>query len=530
MYRYLTRLHVIVILALLTIPVIAQDTSSVTAGEGQPLVTLALFSPNSVQSGDTFGVNVALDMEPNSHAISALTLVLNFDPTVLQATAFSPNTSAFPQLQLLEQLPFGPGIGTIGLTVATGSDPTNAIQSSEMDTIAFITFQAVGPNGSSTTLNWERTEALSVSAWDEASENVVGTANSTSICIAPCNQPTYSISGRITDANGNPIDNATIFASYDDEDYDTSTTADGSYQLSSLPSATYRVRPSKNGYTFSPDYRTVTVPPDTTSQDFVATPVDTTPPTVSWVSPVTSEGQVYSSASGVVSLEVSVTDDSSGIAQVRFSRWDAVNEVVVELGAVYSAPYRTSVDVNTLNLGWNEIDADISDNAGNSARTYFWIERIPPPPLNLVDNPGFENDFSTDKWTNNNKFTRSIAQKNSDSYSGRFYATDNSGVTISQTMTTGLIAGKTYTSGCSTNIPTQRDTTFTFKLQVQWRNASNSTLRTDTITTYKAKTSGWNRVNPSLIAPAGTTNSIFKLVVSSLNGEIFVDDCVLQPQ
>jgi hypothetical protein len=56
------------------------------------------------------------------------------------------------------------------------------------------------------------------------------------------------------------------------------------------------------------------------------------------------------------------------------------------------------------------------------------------------------------------------------------------------------------------NIPSTSDS-FTFKFQVRWRNASNSTLSTKTIKTYTAATSGWNEAAASLIAPAGTTNA-----------------------
>jgi hypothetical protein len=110
----------------------------------------------------------------------------------------------------------------------------------------------------------------------------------------------------------------------------------------------------------------------------MTTTVDTTPPSVSWLSPVTSEGGVYSAADGTVNVEASATD-VSGVASMRFSRWDAARQQIVELGTLYGPPYRVSIDVAGLNLEWNEIDVDATDAFGNTARTFFWIYRTPPP-------------------------------------------------------------------------------------------------------------------------------------------------------
>jgi hypothetical protein len=157
-----------------------------------------------------------------------------------------------------------------------------------------------------------------------------------------------------------------------------------------------------------------------------------------------------------------------------------------------------------------------------------------PTPSNLLKNPGFEldanNDTRPDSWTSNSKFTRRTASVNGGTYAGRFFATDNTGTTISQTVS-NLTAGTKYNFSGWVNIPAQNDTTFTFKLQVRWRNASNTTIGTTTVKTYSAATSGWTQATAtSLVAPTGTTNGQVRMVVSSLNGTIYVDDFVFQQQ
>src|SRR5439155_9665316 len=137
-------------------------------------------------------------------------------------------------------------------------------------------------------------------------------------------------------------------------------------------------------------------------------------------------------------------------------------------------------------------------------------------PQNLLLNPGFENDCNNntlpDKWTEDSRFTRSKAVVHSGNYAGKHFATDNSSYTISQTVT-GLSAGTMYNFSGWVNIPSTSDA-FTFTLQVQWRNASNSTISTQTLMTYTIMTNGWDHAVASLVAPTGTTNALVQMVVS----------------
>jgi len=146
----------------------------------------------------------------------------------------------------------------------------------------------------------------------------------------------------------------------------------------------------------------------------------------------------------------------------------------------------------------------------------------------LLRNPSFEADANRDNrpdnWTSSSKFTRSTAvTPHQGVYVGRFNATDNSGVTITQTVA-NLAAGATYSFSGWVNIPAQRDNTFTFRLQIRWRNASGATISNATIKTYAAQTGGWVQATKAAAAPAGTTNAQIRVIASSLNGALYVDE------
>jgi len=148
--------------------------------------------------------------------------------------------------------------------------------------------------------------------------------------------------------------------------------------------------------------------------------------------------------------------------------------------------------------------------------------------VNLLSNASFEldanGDTRPDNWTSNSLFTRFNTVSAVDgSYVGRHLATANNGYTISQAVN-NLVAGTRYNFTGSVNIPATSDT-FTFTLNVQWRNASNSAISTTTIKQYTASTGGtWDQVVANMVAPAATTNALVRMAVSSLNATIYVDD------
>jgi protocatechuate 3,4-dioxygenase beta subunit len=84
----------------------------------------------------------------------------------------------------------------------------------------------------------------------------------------------YTISGRVTDPTGQPIEDAWARVSRGQDPYYDSdwTDADGWYQLH-VPAGTYHVFASKHGYTW-PDVQIVSVPPDQADVDFVLSPTD----------------------------------------------------------------------------------------------------------------------------------------------------------------------------------------------------------------------------------------------------------------
>lgn len=144
---------------------------------------------------------------------------------------------------------------------------------------------------------------------------------------------------------------------------------------------------------------------------------------------------------------------------------------------------------------------------------------------NLILNPGFEmasDDRQPDNWTKNSRFTRRVGRIHSGSYSGRHYATDNASYNINQTVN-NVTGNTSYAFSGWTNIPDTSDS-FTYKIQLIWKNASGSNLRTDTLKTYNANTGGWKQTLVSKVSPANAASVVVRMKVESLNARIFADD------
>ena len=108
---------------------------------------------------------------------------------------------------------------------------------------------------------------------------------------------------------------------------------------------------------------------------------DTEPPVVNWSQPVQNEQTYYiDEPNGWVQLEATATDNVQ-VDTVRFYRWDAVNELIVEIGSDAIAPYQASVNIQLLNYYWNEVLVEAMDTSGNiSAWQYIWLYRLYPAP------------------------------------------------------------------------------------------------------------------------------------------------------
>jgi hypothetical protein len=156
----------------------------------------------------------------------------------------------------------------------------------------------------------------------------------------------------------------------------------------------------------------------------------------------------------------------------------------------------------------------------------------PPTGGNLLKNRRFElaTNNRPANWTSNSKFTRSNEVVFEGSYAGKHFATDDSGYTISQNVF-NLTENTTYTFSGYVNIPHHSDSNgFTFTLSVTWRNAKNKSISTETINIYTDTTSGaWDQVTRDLVAPAGTTHAVARMIVSSLNATIYVDNFLFGP-
>jgi hypothetical protein len=100
--------------------------------------------------------------------------------------------------------------------------------------------------------------------------------------------------------------------------------------------------------------------------------IDTEPPTMQWLSPV-SDGEVLDVGFEMVHLEVAASDNGT-VDKVQFFRWDAQNEVFVDIAEVTDPPYEVEFNSSALNFEWNQILARVYDSAGNvSEHIFIWI-------------------------------------------------------------------------------------------------------------------------------------------------------------
>jgi hypothetical protein len=91
-----------------------------------------------------------------------------------------------------------------------------------------------------------------------------------------------------------------------------------------------------------------------------------------------------------------------------------------------------------------------------------------------------------------------------------------------------VTAGTNYKFSGWVNIPPTADT-FTFTLDVRWRDSAGTNIRTDVIKSYTAATTGWDQAIASFVAPANTASGVVRMGVTSLNATIFVDDFSFGP-
>jgi hypothetical protein len=100
--------------------------------------------------------------------------------------------------------------------------------------------------------------------------------------------------------------------------------------------------------------------------------LDVEKPALDWIAPGP-DGEILALNQEAVDLEVSA-GDNQGVQQVWFYRWDPLQEVYLEIGSVYTAPYRIQLETSQLSAEWNQIFARAFDASGNpSERGFIWL-------------------------------------------------------------------------------------------------------------------------------------------------------------
>jgi hypothetical protein len=102
--------------------------------------------------------------------------------------------------------------------------------------------------------------------------------------------------------------------------------------------------------------------------------LDATAPVVAW-SGEFSQGGIYHVNAGFILLTASASDNHA-LREVVFYRWDAVNEVFINMGSDVQAPYELEIDAGGLNPEWNQVYIRAYDTFDNSSATpYIWLYR-----------------------------------------------------------------------------------------------------------------------------------------------------------
>jgi Tol biopolymer transport system component len=144
---------------------------------------------------------------------------------------------------------------------AYSSDGRHVAFSADIDgNIEVYTMPTAGGNA----VNLTRHNATDAApSWKPGGTGTTPTPTPTSTPTPP--PSTYTISGRVTDANGRGVFGVNVSAG---SSRYTTTDANGNYTFSGLPMGTYTIRPEKEPCTFTPTTQTVTIPPGKALPDF----------------------------------------------------------------------------------------------------------------------------------------------------------------------------------------------------------------------------------------------------------------------
>lgn len=160
------------------------------------------------------------------------------------------------------------------------------------------------------------------------------------------------------------------------------------------------------------------------------------------------------------------------------------------------------------------------------------VQVQPIEDLVITVNGGFEwdcdADGTPDAWSAKPGATRTSDAAHSGRYALRHQANDNRTYTVFSDPIVPIVAGQSYSFIGWVKIPATVDS-FSFELQVRWRDSSGNVLSTVPVQTYTAATNGWTSFTGMLVAPSNATQATIRQVVTSLNATIYVDDLVFGP-
>lgn len=152
----------------------------------------------------------------------------------------------------------------------------------------------------------------------------------------------------------------------------------------------------------------------------------------------------------------------------------------------------------------------------------------------MVPNGGFETDTEQpdqlDGWV-----LPSLAERVQHPVAGGQYALHLAGsgdetYGVSSSTLTGLAPGTTYHLHAAVAISPTEDL-FRFEVVVAWQDGVGSGLGSKLIRQHTAHTAGmWTATTADLVVPEEATRAEVQLIVTSVSGDIFVDDVVLWPE
>lgn len=182
---------VLLIVIPLTVYLVQQQQK--TQSSAQKSTTLG-FNPASkaVASGDTVSLDVM--MNPGANQVSFLKLIINYDPTKLEATASGtticpakPSDALCPNALVFPSVLQGPTTtaGTISVTLSIGQNTQNIITTATK--IATISFKVIATSPGTTDVTIDDTQtlaqALSTDPTDKFNQNVLASVNKATITI-----------------------------------------------------------------------------------------------------------------------------------------------------------------------------------------------------------------------------------------------------------------------------------------------------------------------------------------------------------